>query len=101
MKKDSEDAILKELSGFRDMVAEEFIGFKKEVKEQFEQIDGRFSGIDEKLEKIEKTLNNHTEILDHHTVMLTKLDQERLAGIHRGDRQQSEIDVIKKELKLA
>lgn len=102
-----------------DQFAEQVAGMFRDqndfLSEKFEQIDDRFDKIEfrlvrveDKLDKIDKRLTKVEkdvvwikEILEKHTTMLRNLDQERIFIINRVTRLEKEIELIKKQLKVA
>jgi len=114
---------------FADQVAGMFRDQNDFLSEKFEQIDERFEKVDErfdrmddrfdkmdirlirvedKLDKIDKRLTKVEkdvtwikEILEKHTTMLKDLDQERVFIINRVTRLEKELELIKKQLKVA
>lgn len=86
-----------------------------EMDERFERVYKRFDGVDKRFDRIESRLDRLEkrierieadiiwikEILEKHTKMLKDLSEEKIFIVHRIDRIEKEVELIKKRLKIA
>lgn len=66
----------------------------------FEQKEFR-SESSEKFSKLEKDMTWVKDILEAHTKMLKDLDEEKVFVVHRTDRIENDVEILKKHLKIA
>jgi len=77
-----------------------------QVDARFDQVDARFSNVDDRLgrvenrlDKLEQNQNIHLNVLDKHTKMLMDIKQEQAFALHRQERIEKDVLMLKKKLK--
>ena len=80
-----------------DLAASTAVGFEKMHK----YVDNRFEMVDIALLELRKDARWTRDVLDKHAGWNLTLDQERIFIVHRTDRIESDVELIKKRLKTA
>ena len=97
-------AVREEMNAGFSEVGEQIIGLKKDnsgLKEDVSGLKEGVLGLKEDVSGLKKDMVWVKEILESHTKMLKDLDEERIFMVHRTDRIESDVDLVKKRLKIA
>ena len=98
MKRKKEEITLNEIL---ESVQNGFTDLQEQInKIYFEQKEFR-SESSEKFFKLEKDMTWVKDILEAHTKILKDLDEEKVFVVHRTDRIESDVELVKKRLKIA
>ena len=86
---------------FRDELQSEVGSLRKDVKAGFFAIDERFNNLENDVSGLKKDIVWVKVILEAHTKMLKDLGEEKVFVVHRTDRIENDVEVLKKRLKIA
>lgn len=77
------DAILAAMAKKRMTTGEAFTALDQKLDRVITHMDKKFRQVDERFDKVEETLTKHTGYHAEHAATLKRLDEERLANVHR------------------
>lgn len=102
---DSVNSINKKIDGLEISMDKKFLAQDKKFDQKIDDlalsVARGFSDQNDRFNKLEKDNVWIKEVLESHTGMLNRLDQERVFTINYINRLESEINKIKKQLKIA
>ena len=82
-------------------VREEIQNIRKETRDGFFVVGNRFDNLENDVTGLKKDMIWVKDILEAHTKMLKDLDEEKVFVVHRTDRIESDVEILKKRLKVA
>jgi archaellum component FlaC len=83
------------------MIANEFGQVRKEMANGFRELKEEIADIKTRITKVEKDIIWIKAVLESHTTILRDLSEEKTFIVHRMDRIEKEVELIKKNLKIA
>ena len=98
MAKDKKETTIDDLAV---MVAKGFADLEQRINVRFDKLENKFETLAKRVVTIEKDITWIKEILESHTTILRDLSEEKTFIVHRIDRIEKEVELIKKNLKIA